>query len=449
MKLRFVSSLLCLAAATALAQTQESAADRYRNLQAAHLTADKRIAAYEKLLQQSPNDAKIQADLAAAFIQKLRETTDFAYLNRASTLVDRILAADPQSYDGIRLSAEIETHRHNFPKAAQLAGVLTDRNPSDSGAFGLLGDCLMELGRYADANDAYQRMLTLSPNLASYNRIAYQRFVTGQTDEALAWMSTAVKAGSPIAENLAWCLVEFGDMLFKTGHTADAHAAYKMAIEQLPGYHRALAALGREYAAAGEFQKAVENFKQAQAVIPLPDYAAALEMLYTKLGNKAAAQEQRQLIDVIDKLGKVNGEKGNRALAIVYADENRNLNRAVELARAELETRKDVYTQDALSWVLYRAGQQQEAEALSANALAFHTPEPMFLYHAGIIAIAGGRAEQGESLLEQALALNPAFSYAEAQDARQRLRGGAGIQPAHARLRALMPSATNLPIVLH
>jgi tetratricopeptide (TPR) repeat protein len=436
MKPLLLSSLLCLTAAASYAQNQESAADKYRNLQSAHLTADQSIAAYEKLLHQSPNDAKVQADLASAFIRKLRETTDFAYLNRASTLVENILAADPQSYDGIRLSAEIETHRHNFPKAAQLATVLTDRNPSDSGAFGLLGDCLMEMGRYADANDAYQRMLTLSPNLASYNRIAYQRFVTGKTDEALAWMSTAVKAGSPIPENLAWCLVEFGDMLFKTGHTADAHAAYRMAVEQLPGYHRALAALGREYAAAGEFRKAVDSFKQAQAVIPLPDYAAALEMLYTKLGDRAAAGQQRQLIDVIDKLGKVNGEKGNRALAIVYADENRNLARGVELARAELETRKDVYTQDALSWVLYRAGKQQEAESFSASALEFHTPEPMFLYHAGIIVIAGGDAERGRELLRQALALNPAFSYAEAQDARRRIAADAA-------------SATNSKIVIH
>jgi tetratricopeptide (TPR) repeat protein len=435
-----LSVLLCFAAAASLAQDQESATARYRNLQAAHLTADLRIATYEKLLQQAPNDAQVQASLASAFIQKLRETTDFAYLNRASTLVDRILAADPQSYDGTRLSAEIETHRHNFPRAAGLAALLTERNPSDSGAFGLLGDSLMEMGQYDSANQAYQRMLTLSPNLASYNRIAYQRFVTGKSDEALAWMSTAVQAGSPTAENLAWCLVEFGDMLFKTGRTADAHAAYLMALQNLPGYHRALAALGREYASAGDFRKAVENFKQAQAVIPLPDYAAALEMLYAKLCRPSDAEQQRKLIDVIDKLGQVNGEKGNRALAVVYADENRNLDRAVQLARAELETRKDVYTQDALSWVLFRAGEQKEAEEVSAKALAFHTPEPMFLYHAGVIAMAAGNAERGKDLLRQALALNPAFSYAEAQDAKRRL--GNDVAAANSR-------ATNSQIVLH
>jgi tetratricopeptide (TPR) repeat protein len=386
----------------------------------AHLTADQRIALYEKKLKDAPNDPKVEGDLASAFIQKLRETTDFQYLNRAATLVDRILAADSHSYDGIRLSAEIATHRHNFPQAAQLTRDLTVRNPSDAGAWGLLGDSLMEMGQYDAADKAYQRMFALGPNLASYNRIAWHRFVTGKGAEALSWMAMAVEAGSSTNENLAWCLVEFGDMLFKSGRVDDAHAAYEKSLETLPGYHRALAALGREYAAAGEFDKAVDSFRKAQAVIPLPDYAHALAALYDQLGRPTEAAQQRKLIDVIDKLGQANGEKGNRMLAMNYADENRNLDRALALARAELETRKDVYTYDALSWVLFRGGHQQEAEEASAKALAMHTPEPMFLYHAGVIAIAGGRAEQGRELLGQALALNPSFAWPQAAYARTR-----------------------------
>jgi tetratricopeptide (TPR) repeat protein len=386
-----------------------------------HLTSDERIALYEKQLKASPNDLNIEAELASSFIQKLRETTDFQYLNRAAALVDRMLAVDPRNYDGIRLSVEIETHRHQFPKAAELARTLITRNPSDAGAWGLLGDSLMEMGQYDAADKAYQHMLALGPNLASYNRIAWHRFVTGQGADALSWMSMAVQAGSPVNENLAWCLVEFGDMLFKSGHTADAHAEYSKSLETLPGYHRALAALGREYAAAGEYNKAIENFKKAQAVIPLPDYAHALATLYDKLGRAAEANQQRKLIDVIDKLGQANGEKGNRMLAMNFADENRNLDRALQLAQAELETRKDVYTYDALSWVLFRGGHQQEAEEASAKSLAMHTPEPMFLYHAGIIAIAGDRADQGRELLNQALALNPSFAWPQAEDARMRL----------------------------
>jgi tetratricopeptide (TPR) repeat protein len=285
----------------------------------------------------------------------------------------------------------------------------------------MLGDSLMEMGQYAAAEKAYRRMMEAGPNLASYNRIAYHRFVTGQSGEALAWMNLAVEAGSAIPENLAWCLVEFGDMLFKTGHTQDAHTVYDRALETLSGYHRANAALGRFYAAAGDYQLAIERFQKAQAVIPLPDYVAALEALYAKVGQPREAAKQRELLDAIDKLGMANGEKGNRMLAVDYADENRNLDRALSLALGEVETRKDVYTYDALSWVLFRIGRQKEAEEASAKATAQNTPEPMFLYHAGLIAMAGGRTREGEDMLRRALALNPNFAFPQAEDARRRL----------------------------
>ena len=422
--LRFLVSLagLTILLVPAQGQTHETSMERLRSARAAHLSADERIADFEKLLKESPNDAKVQAGLAMAFIQKLRETTDFAYLNRAAAMVDRMLTSDPKSYEGIRLNAEIATHRHNFAKAAELADALIQRNPSDTGAMGMLGDSLMEMGNYQAAGGAYQSMLALAPNLASYNRVAYFHFVGGDTQKALSWMSLAVEAGSPIAENLAWCLVEFGDMLFKTGRREDAHIAYARALEALPGYHRANAAQGREFAASGEFEKAEASFLAAQAVIPLPEYAESLEVIETKLGKTAEAEQQRKLIDVIDTLGRANGEKGNRTLAVVYADQGRNLDRAQELVRAELETRKDVYTYDALSWVLYRSGLMTEAEEASKQALSLNTPEPMFYYHAGIIALAAGRDEAGKDLLKRALALNPAFAYPQAQDALRRLK---------------------------
>jgi predicted Zn-dependent protease len=108
-------------------------------------------------------------------------------------------------------------------------------------------------------------------------------------------------------------------------------------------------------------------------------------------------------------------------LAVVYADENRNLGRALELAQGELATRKDVYTYDALSWALLRNGRQKEAEEASAKAMALATPEPMFLYHAALISMAGGKTAEGQDLLRRALALNPNFAFPQAGDARQRL----------------------------
>jgi hypothetical protein len=109
--LAFVSTLLCALTETALAQRQVTASDRYRNVMAAHLTADERIAAYEKLLKDSPNE---------------------------ETLVDKILAS-----------------RHNFPKAAQLARLLTDRNHASIIAIG---------GGHSDCGkDPLRQALALNP----------------------------------------------------------------------------------------------------------------------------------------------------------------------------------------------------------------------------------------------------------------------------------------------
>jgi hypothetical protein len=77
--------------------------------------------------------------------------------------------------------------------------------------------------------------------------------------------------------------------------------------------------------------------------------------------------------------------------------------------------------------VLFRSGNLKEAEEASRQALAKHTPEPMFLYHAGMIALAGGDSEGGAAFLKQALHLNPKFAYPQAMDAAGLVKQDAGV----------------------
>ncbi|MBV8818625.1 MAG: hypothetical protein JO022_09735, partial [Acidobacteriaceae bacterium] len=137
---------------------------------------------------------------------------------------------------------------------------------------------------------------------------------------------------------------------------------------------------------------AVQQFLRAQAIVPMPDYAAALYDLYLKAGKKTEAQRQLANVDAIDALGKANGEKANRNLALIYADHDYRLDRALELATAELEFRQDIYTYDALAWALYKNGRHEEAAKAIAKALQLNTPEPMFQMHAAKIreALSGG-----------------------------------------------------------
>jgi tetratricopeptide (TPR) repeat protein len=355
---------------------------RPRDQPLAHEKTDDRIKTFEKLLAASPDDLKLESGLISAYLQKVRETSDFGYLTRASKIVDRILEKDGGNFSALRFENEIDLQRHDFKTVADRAQDMLKYAASDTGTWGNLGDALMELGEYQRAGEAYLKMFALRPGLGSYNRLAWHRFVTGDAVSAIALMREAIEAGDPAPENTAWCYAELGDMYFKTGKLSDAMAAYGSALDLFPTLHRALAGLGQVAAAQGNTESAIHYYEHAQAIVPLAQYAGALEDLYTAANLPAKARRQRDLISTIEKLGKATNEKTNRNLALLLADHNRDLPIALELMRAELPVRGDVYTWDAYSWVLYKSGRLDEAKAASEKALRFHTPEPTFWAHA-------------------------------------------------------------------
>ena len=80
------------------------------------------------------------------------------------------------------------------------------------------------------------------------------------------------------------------------------------------------------------------------------------------------------MIFVIDQVGQAAKEKANRNIAIIYADHDWNLSRALELAKNELEVRGDIYTYDALAWALYKNKQYADADDAMKKAMQFKTP---------------------------------------------------------------------------
>ena len=382
---------------------------------------DSRVVQCERALATDPQKLDNYNALAAAYLQKLRETGDFDYVNRAAKIIDQALSREPANYEALRLSNEVDLNWHRFNKVAETSRKLAAIKPTDPRNWGTLGDSLMELGQYDAAADAYQHMVDLRSGLAGFNRVAWYRFVTGDREGAIQMMQQAVGSRTTVPENLAWCLVELGNMQFKSGRLNEAAAAYENALVFFPGYHRAYAGMGQVLAAQGNLADAITSYKQAQAVIPLPEYASALEDLYALTGRKDEAAKQAALIEMIAKMAEANNEKTNRNLVLIYCDHGRHLDRALAMIQAEIPDRGDVYTYDALAWALYQNGKYAEADDASRKALQMHTPEPAFFYHAGLIAAAMDKKTEAANDLRQALALNPAFDLRQAPIAKKKL----------------------------
>ena len=350
------------------------------------VSTDQRIAAAQQALATDTGNPMLANQLASAYLQKMRETTDFSYVARADQLVKQALKAKPDDLEAEILKNEIELNRHHFRTVVENTERLVKTAPEEARLWGMMGDSLMEIGDYDRAADAYDRMLKVRLGLSSYNRVSWYRFVTGDAEGAIKAMKQAVNAAGAVPENLAWCLVDLGNLYFKTGHPDEAYASYNQALETFPHYHPALAGLGRVHAARRQTAEAIANYRRAQASVPLPEYAGALRELYLEQGNRAEAHKQDELLDVIDQLARANFENTDRTLALVYADQERHLDRALELAQNELAFRKDVYTYDALAWVLYKLKRYPEAQEAMKKALAQKTPEPAFGRHAKAIA---------------------------------------------------------------
>ena len=92
--------------------------DRAMADQVARMATDERIKMYETLANYKPGDLHYQNLLAGAFIQKMRETMDPGYLDRASKIVEAVLSADTADYEALRLRSQIELERHDFIKVA-------------------------------------------------------------------------------------------------------------------------------------------------------------------------------------------------------------------------------------------------------------------------------------------------------------------------------------------
>ncbi|HEY7304818.1 MAG TPA: tetratricopeptide repeat protein [Bryobacteraceae bacterium] len=390
-------------------------ADRTLSARLMQGTTDERIKAYEKRLASSPDNVKVQSGLISAYLQKLRESSDYTYLDRAAKLTEKMLEREGGNFAALRFQNEIDLQRHNFQAVVESADDMTRYAPSDQGNWGNLGDALMELGEYERAGQAYWKMFALGPNLASYNRLAYFYFVTGDAERAIRFMRNAIASSNSLPENAAWCWAELGDIYFKTGKPTEAAAAYDAALKLFPALHRAVAGLGRVAAAQGKIKIAIENYRRAQSIVPLVEYAGALEDLYTAAGMSAEAREQKELIEAIEKLGRAANEKTNRNLALLLADHDRHLDTALNLMQAEIPIRGDVYTWDALSWALFKNGRTSEARAASLKALKLGTPEPVFYFHASKIAQSCGDEKAAGDYSKRLIALNEKFDFGKSE----------------------------------
>lgn len=383
-------------------------------------TADSEIGAILKLIEKMPDSADGYNQLAAVYIKKARNTGDFSLNAKAETAIDKALQIEAENTTAQKLKASLHLTFHRFDEALKAGKDLQQKFPNDAFVYGVLTDANVELGNYKEAVEAAQKMVDLKPNSNSYARVAHLRSLHGDAEGAIEAFKAAARTADPQdKEAQSWCLVQLGDELWKNGKYAEAEKVYDEALLNFPNYHLALAGKGRVRAAQDDLETAVKFLNDALNRVPNVETAILLGDIYTKQGNTEKAEQQYQLVEVIEQKIGVNNDQ--KRLALLWADRNSKLDEALAITTRESEMRKDIFTADALAWTLYKKGQLPEAKKAISAALNLKSNDARILYHAGMIEKDSGNKAEAKKLLETALKLNPRFDLLQAENAQKAL----------------------------
>ncbi len=386
---------------------------------------DTEIRYYQSRIKRDPTRYSNYIKLGVVYIQKARETGDTAYYSKAREVFKKAIELNPDNYTAVVYLGQVSSAEHEFQDALSYAKKAIDLNPKDSSAYGILGDAYIELGQYENAKKAYETMLSLGPGLDSYSRISYIKELKGDVKGAIQAMKKAIKDGikrNLPKENVAWAQYILGELYFNNGDLNKAQEQYKASLETYDSYYYAFSGLAKLGAGEKNYKEAIELYNKAIGVIPLPVFVSSLGDVYKKTGDMEEAKKQFDLVEYIGIFNKINKVIYNRELALFYADHDIKLGEALELARKELEVRKDIHTYDTLAWALYKNNQPEEAIEASKKSLILGTKDANLFFHAGMIYYKLGNMAKAKEYLGKALSTNPYFHIINSEIASNKLK---------------------------
>src|SRR5690606_32277827 len=173
-------------------------------------------------LKENSENPQPYIDLASTYILEGRISGNSGYYSNAVLKVlNKVLDGDAstpdQRFQALSLKSAVLLNMHQFRDAFEAARQGLAISEYNAGIWGAMVDAQVELGNYAEAVKACDRMLSLRPDLRSYSRASYLRQIHGDNRGAIDAMKMATESGVPGIEATEWARVQLGDLYYNTG----------------------------------------------------------------------------------------------------------------------------------------------------------------------------------------------------------------------------------------
>jgi tetratricopeptide (TPR) repeat protein len=369
---------------------------------------DQTITQLQAHLTQVPKDYPSWASLGLAYVQQAKITVNSDYYPKAQGALEASLAINRDdnflAYAGL---SALASARHDFSAAESFAREGLALNASSPVLYGALGDALVQLGRYSEADEAITKMVSLRPDTSSLTRQSYLRELRGDVAGARSLMQQAFNV-APTAADKAFTLFYLGELDFNSGDPNAALERYREALSTSPTDIQALAGKAKAEAALGQHLTAIDDYEAVVARAPEPGLVLEFGEFLESTGRVAEAKAQYAVVEATQRLFEANGVEPDATPTLFAADHGLP---TAALANAEkgIKTRPFAVMQDAHAWALHVNGRDAEALAALQPALQLGSRSALLHYHAGMIHLSLGHLELAQDELTTALSINPFF----------------------------------------
>jgi tetratricopeptide (TPR) repeat protein len=364
-------------------------------------------------IRKKPTDQKKKLLLALAYMQEARVTGEHPhYYPLASHLLDDVIESTPADknllFEAIVAKATVQLSLHKFEEALSTAQRAEKIDTTTASLYGVFCDAYVELGDYAKAIAAADRMTSIRPDIRSYSRISYLREIHGDTLGAIEAMNEAVASGAPGLEQTAWARITLAGLYEAIGNLHKAEMQYRLVLAERPHYAFAIGGLGRIEAKRKNYDKSIELLKEASEIMPEFSFQQEMAHVYKMTHeNSLAKSVTESLLESLEE-DQDAGHVVDLELANIHLDISGDINEAYRYAKKEYKKRpKNIDVCKTMAKILYKKNNLEEANMLIEIASRTNKQDAEIFCLKGLINYKLGETKNGVELMNRALKINP------------------------------------------
>lgn len=409
MILKKILPLILVVVAFSCNTNQVTNAEDYKSYLSASLNKSDITSNVQKLtdkIDARPDQFTQLAKRAGIYTQVFDATGDISYLIKAENDLIRAIEITGRKFPAFLKSlAANYISQHRFKEALVLLKEAEANGEKLNGTKKMLFDVYLELGNYIYA-EQYLEQIKNNSDFDYLIRLAKWEDHKGNLEEAIEQMekATVIAEASNLKGIKQWSYTNLADFYGHAGEIKKSYNHYLKALELDPNDAYAKKGIAWIlYSYENNPEAALSILDHVGTYYKAPDYdLLRAEIAEFKNDKNLKAKSLASYKEAVSNAQY--GEMYNKYNVMLFTEDFDSPERAIEIAKREVDNRPTPQSYDLLAWSYFKSGNVEKANAIIEKYVDSQTSEPEVLYHIAEIYKAAGKADKVKPLKKELIA---------------------------------------------